>query len=218
MLQIMWSISVNNMKNSFYIHFSKPFLDILLSGIALLILSPLFIFSMLCIKLEDGGRIFFIQERVGRHFKPFKLIKFRTMAEIQPENAILITKGGDNRITNTGRILRMLKIDELPQLINVLFRQMSIVGPRPEVDKYVSMFKEDYSFILKTHPGISDYASIKYRDEESILAKYSDTEDAYINIILPDKINLYKKYVSNISLKTDMEVILKTVWSLFNVK
>ena len=206
------------MKNSFYIHFSKPFLDLLFSGIALLILSPLFILSMLCIKLEDGGRIFFIQERVGRHFKPFKLIKFRTMTEIQPENAILITKGGDNRITNTGRILRMLKIDELPQLINVLFRQMSIVGPRPEVDKYVSMFKKDYILILESYPGISDYASIKYRDEESILAKYSDTEDAYINIILPDKIKLYKKYVSNISFKTDMEVILKTVWSLFNVK
>ena len=151
---------------------------------------------------------------MGVNFKPFLLYKFRSMVADAPQKGLAITTGGDPRITKVGRFLRKTKIDELPQLINVLKGDMSIVGPRPEVAKYVEMFREDYQEILKVKPGITDYATIEFRDEEGVLKKYRDTEDGYIHEVLPLKIQLYKRYLKDKSFLTDMKLIFLTLWKI----
>lgn len=131
-----------------------------------------------------------------------------------PKKGPAITTGGDPRITKVGRFLRKTKIDELPQLINVFKGDMSIVGPRPEVEKYVEMFKYDYQCVLKVKPGITDYATIEFRDEESVLKNYSDPEVGYIKEVLPRKIELYKRYITDKSFFTDMKLIFLTLWKI----
>ena len=131
-----------------------------------------------------------------------------------PKKGLAITTGGDPRITKVGRFLRKTKIDELPQLINVLKGDMSIVGPRPEVEKYVEMFRYSYKEVLQTKPGITDYATIEFREEESVLKKYKDPEDGYIKEVLPRKIELYKRYMKDKGFFTDMKLICLTLWKI----
>lgn len=189
----------------------KRIIDIVLSIIGLIVLAPLILTISIIIKLADPGAILFKQERMGIGFKPFTLYKFRSMVQSPDWMGPNVTSAGDVRITPVGRFLRKTKLDELPQLINVLIGDMSIVGPRPEVRKYVEMFKDEYIDILSVRPGITDNAAIEFRDEEELLAKYDDPEKGYIEEILPAKLKHYKKYVLNQSIISDMIIILKTI-------
>ncbi len=173
----------------------KRLFDVILSALGLLILFPLLLIIAIWIKLDSSGPIFFKQVRVGKGFKRFYLFKFRSMVSDAAMRGPLITSGDDQRVTRSGRFLRKTKIDELPQLINVLKGDMSIVGPRPEVPKYVELFRNDYEEVLSVKPGITDYASIEFRNEEEVLSSYLDAEEGYIKEVLPRKIELYRKYL-----------------------
>ncbi len=191
----------------------KRFLDITLAFIALLLLLPVFIIINILIFLSSGLPIFYLQERVGKDWKPFKIIKFRTMIKDADKIGLGITSNSDSRITPVGKILRKTKLDELPQLINVLKGEMSLIGPRPELLKFVNHFKEDYSFILNIKPGITDYASIQFRNEETMI-KSVDNESFYLKEILPSKIALYKKYIREMGLFTDFKILFYTLKGL----
>ncbi|MEO0199080.1 MAG: sugar transferase [candidate division WOR-3 bacterium] len=193
-----------------YRFFIKRVVDIVLSFFGLLLLSPLLLIIALLILIFDGPPIFFLQPRAGKNLKPFKLIKFRTMVNDAEKMGPLITVENDPRITRLGRFLRSTKLDELPQLLNVLLGHMSFVGPRPQTFKYVEMFKKDYEEILKVRPGITDLATLEFHNEGKILSKYEDYETAYIKEILPVKLELNKKYVKNLSLAMDIKIIVKT--------
>jgi len=193
----------------------KHFFDILFSCLGLLILSPLFFLVSIIIKLDSKGPVFFMQKRIGRNFREFKIYKFRTMVIDAEKKGPRITANGDDRITRTGKYLRKYKIDELPQLINILKGDMSFVGPRPEVGKYVKLFKSDYKELLKIRPGITDPASIKYSNEEDVLALSQDFEENYIKNILPTKIKLSLEYINgHNNVFTDLRLILKTVFKI----
>ena len=197
--------------NGFYIKYGKRILDILASLFGLIILSPFLLFITLLIKLSDPGPAFFTQIRIGQDFKPFRLIKFRSMVVDADRMGALVTSGDDPRITRIGRFLRKTKLDELPQLINVLRGDMSLVGPRPEVAKYIDVYRDDYKEILQVRPGITDYGAIEYRHEEEVLKQYKDPEEGYIKEVLPAKIKLYRKYISEVSFFTDMRLIFRTI-------
>ncbi len=166
------------------------------------------------IKLESLGPVFFIQKRIGKNFKPFDLYKFRSMVMGATKMGPPITMGNDTRITKTGGFLRKAKIDELPQLFNVLKGEMSFVGPRPELLQYVEKFQKDYEEILMIKPGITDLASLKYRDEASILGGTKEPEKEYVCRILPEKIRLAKEYLKRSSLILDLSIIFKTLIKL----
>lgn len=189
----------------------KRIFDFALALLGLAFLSPLFLAIAALIKFESRGPVFFHQKRVGRNFRTFYLYKFRSMVHGAPANGPLITVSGDPRVTRVGRILRKFKLDELPQLINVLKGDMSLVGPRPEVRKYVRKFSKDYRTILSVRPGITDIASLTFRDEEAVLKGKEDPEDYYINYVLPEKIKLAKEYVNRASLRKDINLIILTV-------
>ena len=192
----------------------KRAFDITAASVGLLLLSPLLLFVSLLIKLDSPGPALFRQERMGRGFRPFRIYKFRTMVQDAPSKGGMITFGKDPRITRVGRILRKTKIDELPQLINILRGEMSFVGPRPEVPRYVELFREDYAEILQVMPGITDLASLQYRHEAEILGHCEDPEEEYVTRVLPEKIRLAKEYLSQSSLHFDIILILKTVLRL----
>ncbi len=203
------------MQNSFYERFGKRAFDLIASVFGMLVLSPLFLVTALLVKLGGRGPIFYRQDRIGRNGITFSLIKFRTMVIDADRSGTLITTKGDRRITSAGRFLRKMKLDELPQLINVLTGDMSIVGPRPEVAKYVEMFKNDYyNDILIIRPGITDYAAIEFRDEEAVLRGFPSPEEGYVREVLPRKIALYKKYVREMSFSTDLQLIFLTFWRI----
>lgn len=189
----------------------KRLIDVAGSAIGLLLVSPLLAVAAIAIKLTSPGPVLFRQERIGRGFRPFRILKLRTMHVRPPGEHLQITAGGDPRVTRVGRVLRRLKIDELPQLVNVLRGDMSLVGPRPEVGRYVEMFRADYEEVLRCRPGITDLASIKYRDEEAILAAAADPEDAYVTAVLPDKIALAKEYVRTRSTRLDLQIMARTL-------
>jgi lipopolysaccharide/colanic/teichoic acid biosynthesis glycosyltransferase len=193
---------------------SKQAFDTVIASLGLLFLSPLFLLVALLIKLDSPGPIFFRQERMGRGFHPFLIYKFRTMVHDAPLRGGAITFGADPRITKVGRILRKTKIDELPQLINVLRGQMSFVGPRPEVRRYAELFREDYEDILRVLPGITDLASLKYRHEAELLDSFENPEEAYVKHLLPEKIKLAREYVRQSSFSFDVTIIFKTLLSL----
>jgi len=153
-----------------------------------------------------------VQERLGKNFRPFKMLKFRSMVVNNAQNHSLVTAKQDARITPLGGLLRAYKLDELPQLINVLKGDMSLVGPRPEVERYINHYKSDYTFILKINPGITDNAAIAFKNEEDILQQYDNPQEAYIQKIMPQKIQLYKDYMQNISFFNDIKLILKTIF------
>jgi lipopolysaccharide/colanic/teichoic acid biosynthesis glycosyltransferase len=192
----------------------KRTFDIIIAGIGLAVLSPLLLLVAIIIKVDSHGPIFFRQERIGKGFRPFLIYKFRTMVEKAPQMGSPITYGDDFRITRAGRILRKAKLDELPQLFNVVKGEMTFVGPRPEVPQFVEMFRQDYEEILKVRPGITDLASLKYRDEAEILGRSVDPCEEYIARVLPDKINLGKQYVRSSSLVFDLRLIFKTLFTL----
>ena len=172
---------------------------------------PLLAAAALLIKVTSKGPIFFKQERMGKAFVPFTIYKLRTMVENASQGGELTTSDKDPRITPVGLFLRRTKIDELPQLINVLKGDMSIVGPRPEVRRYVELFRNDYEEILKVRPGITDLASLKYQDEGALLGRAGDPEAEYRTKILPDKIALAKEYLQHSSLLFDLSLTLKTL-------
>ena len=162
------------------------------------------------IKLDSKGPIFFRQVRVTKNGREFKILKYRTM-RVGSDKYSQITVGKDSRITKVGDFLRKYKLDEIPQLINVLIGDMSLVGPRPEVPKYVALYTKEQREILKVRAGITDYASIEFSNENDILANETDPEKAYIEKIMPRKIELNKKYLSEISVMTDIKIILLTI-------
>lgn len=186
------------------------FFDIIFSIIGLVILSPIFIVLYLLIRIESKGGGFYSQERIGKNGKPFKLYKFRSM-RIGSDKKGLITIGEkDNRITKTGFILRKYKLDELPQLWNVFIGDMSLVGPRPEVKKYTDLYTEEQKQVLQIRPGITDWASIKYVDENKILGEAKDPDEAYVNLIMPNKIKLNMVYIQHQTLGEYFKIIFTT--------
>lgn len=188
----------------------KRLCDILLSGVGLIMLSPLLIVVAIWIKLDSAGSVFYRQVRVGRHNKDFRIYKFRSMY-IDSDKRGLITIGGhDPRVTRAGYYIRKAKIDELPQLINVFLGDMSFVGPRPEVRKYVDMYTAEQRHVLDIRPGITDAASIKYRNENEILEKQADPEQYYIDVIMQDKLRINLDYVAHHSLLGDLKLIFNT--------
>jgi len=201
-------------EGSLYVRYFKRVFDAIAAGLGLLFLFPVFIIIAVLIKIEDGGSVFFRQERVGQNWKTFRIYKFRTMVENAEKLGAQVTTGDDPRITRIGRFLRKYKLDELPQLINVVKGEMSLVGPRPEVPRYAKLFKQDYDEILKVKPGITDFASIEYKDENELLRGVSDPEKVYVNKILPEKIRYYKKYIEKISFLTDFALIIRTLWRI----
>ena len=188
----------------------KRIFDLTFSFLGLIISFPIFIIVPILIKLDSKGPVFFRQARVGKNFIQFKIYKFRTMRHDSEEKGPVITVSGDHRVTKVGKFLRQYKIDELPQLLNVLKGEMSFVGPRPEVKEYVQLFEKDYKKLLRIRPGITDPASMKYSDEESILSLSENWEEEYKKRILPEKIQLSVGYVENHNLVTDVKLILKT--------
>lgn len=197
-----------------YNPYIKRTLDILLSFFALLFISPLLVLLCILISLESRGGLFFFQRRIGKDFVPFRLIKFRSMRKDRAAQKKQFEPGDKRRVTRLGELLRNTKLDELPELFNVLFGDMSIVGPRPEVEKYVRVYPESFRIILKLHPGLSDFASIKYRNEEELLGRERDPEKYYIENILLDKLRLAVKYVQSISPATDANIICNTLRSI----
>jgi lipopolysaccharide/colanic/teichoic acid biosynthesis glycosyltransferase len=192
----------------------KRLFDIVMACLGLLLLFPLLLVVALLIKLDSPGPIFFRQERIGKKLRPFFIYKFRTMVHDASRKGGLITVGADPRITRVGRILRKTKLDELPQLINIVKGEMSFVGPRPEVPRYVELFRQDYEEILNVPPGLTDLASLQYRDEAEVLQRAENPEDEYIKRILPDKIRLAKEYLRRSSLSFDMTLIFRTLVAL----
>ncbi len=185
--------------------------DLTTSAIGLLLLWPVLLIAAVLVKLTSRGPAFFRQQRMGRHFQPFDILKFRTMVVDADKRGAQITAGRDPRITTVGHFLRKTKIDELPQLINVFKGDMSFVGPRPEVPRYVEMFRDDYAELLTVRPGITDIASLKYRHESDLLGQSENPENTYIREILPDKIALAKEYIRRSSILFDLQLIFKTV-------
>lgn len=190
--------------------FFKRAFDILASWFGILFLLPIFIIVSIAIVVDSKGGVFFLQTRVGKNGKEFKIIKFRTMVTDAEAKGLQITVGADSRVTAVGNFLRKTKIDELPQLFNVLVGQMSFVGPRPEVPKYVDMYTDYQRNILRIRPGITELASIVYRDENEVLAAAEDPEDTYINDVMQKKLELNIEYMQKMSLLYDIKLIFKT--------
>lgn len=189
----------------------KRIFDLLASMLGILILSPVLLIVAIAIKIDSKGNILFLQKRIGRNGIPFYIYKFRTMVSDAEKLGKQITVGKDNRITNVGSILRKYKIDELPQLFNVLKGDMSLVGPRPEVPKYVQMYTESERKVLEVRPGITDLASLRYKDENDILGKVDNPEEYYINVIMKDKLKLNLEYIEKSNLIFDISLIFKTI-------
>ncbi len=193
-------------------------LDVMLSILALTLLSPLFVVVGAVIKMSTHGPVFFRQTRVGLHGREFSIVKFRTMTALTGAESGIFRPGNTNRCTWVGGILRASKIDELPQFWNVLKGEMSLVGPRPEVRSWVNEYPERWAFVHTVKPGITDPASIKYRNEEKILAASDDPEETYREEILPRKLDLYEDYAKSKSVSNDIRLLGKTLIALFQFK
>jgi lipopolysaccharide/colanic/teichoic acid biosynthesis glycosyltransferase len=189
----------------------KRFFDIAFSAVGIILLFPLFLVLSLFILLDSKGGVFYRQVRVGKDGKDFKLLKFRSMAVGSDKKGLLTVGGNDSRITRSGFYLRKFKLDELPQLFNVLKGEMSLVGPRPEVRKYVNLYSPGQLKVLKVRPGITDYASIEYADENELLSNAENPEEFYIQEVMPAKLQLNKKYIDQNNLMIDLKIIFKTI-------
>ena len=190
----------------------KRIFDVIASGLGLIVLSPLFIILAIWIKLDSKGPVFYRQVRVGYKNKDFRIFKFRSM-RVGADKGSLVTIGGhDPRVTRSGYFIRKFKFDELPQLINVFLGDMSLVGPRPEVRHYVDYWTPEQMHVLDVRPGITDPASIKFRNENELMEKAVDTEKYYIEVIMQEKIKLYLEYVEKHSFFYDLGLIFKTFW------
>lgn len=192
--------------------FVKRCFDICASLFGIILFLPFYILISLLIKLTSKGPVLFKQIRVGKNGKKFKICKFRTMIVDAEKKGLQITVGEDKRITKIGKILRKTKVDEMPQLFNVFLGQMSFVGPRPEVPKYVEQYNNEQNQILLIKPGITELSSIIYRNESEELAKSSEPDKLYVEEIMPKKININLKYIKKMSLFYDIKLIFKTFW------
>ena len=188
----------------------KRTFDVVASGLGLIVLSPLFVVLAIWIKADSKGPVFYRQVRVGRHNRDFRLYKFRSMRPDSDKKGLITVGGHDPRVTRSGYYIRKYKLDELPQLITVFLGDMSLVGPRPEVRKYVDMYTPEQMRVLDVRPGITSLASIRYRNENDILAKASDPDRAYVTQVMPDKIAIDLEYVPKASLLTDIRLIFMT--------
>lgn len=189
----------------------KRIFDLICSTLGLIILSPVLIIIAIRIKMGSDGPVFFKQIRVGENNKEFEILKFRTMVVNAEKLGRQITVGNDNRITKIGAFLRKYKLDELPQLINVFKGEMSLVGPRPEVPRYVKLYNEEQRKVLAVKPGITDLASIRYRDENDLLGEVDNPDEFYINTIMPDKLALNLEYINKNNVFFDVYIIFKTI-------
>ena len=192
----------------------KRIFDIVFSALGLVILSPLLLIVALAIAATSEDSFFYIQNRVGKNGKIFRMIKFRTMRIDSDKTGLFITAKNDPQITVIGKILRRTKLDELPELWNVLVGDMSLVGPRPEVPKYVKYYKPEWERVLSVRPGITDLATLPFRDEESVLLGAQDIERAYIDIVVPIKMKLALEYVDRRSFWLDFKILFLTVWGI----
>ena len=193
---------------------TKRLFDIIFSFLGLILLLPLFIIVSILIKVDSSGPIFFLQERVGLHGKYFKIIKFRSM-KVNQNDSLTVTLKNDKRITRIGRKLRKYKIDEIPELMNVLIGDMSFVGPRPDVPGYTDLLKGNDRNILKLRPGITSLASIKYSNEEQLLLEQEDPIAYNNDVIFPDKVKMNLNYYENNNIWIDIKIIFATVFTLF---
>ena len=192
----------------------KRLFDIIASGLGLIVLSPLFVVLAIWIKIDSIGPVFYRQVRVGQYNNDFRIFKFRSM-RVGADKGSLVTIGGhDPRVTRSGFFIRKFKFDELPQLINVFFGDMSLVGPRPEVRHYVDYWTPEQMHVLDVRPGITDPASIKFRNENELMEKAEDPEKYYIEVIMQEKIRLYLDYVNHHSFWGDICLIFKTFWTI----
>ena len=194
----------------------KRILDILCSFSVLLLLLPVWLVVALLIVLESRGGVFYVQKRVGKDNRDFNLYKFRTMRPDADSKGLLTVGARDSRITRVGYFLRKYKIDEFPQLLNILKGDMSIVGPRPEVRKYVDLYTPEQMRVLTVRPGLTDYASIRYVNESEVLAASEDPERTYIEEVMPAKLALNLQYIENQSLKEDFKLIFKTFTAILS--
>lgn len=193
----------------------KRVFDIVMSLLGLMVLLPFFLLISLWIVLDSRGGVFYRQTRVGRYGKDFRLWKFRSMRPDSDKKGLLTVGGRDPRITRSGYFLRKYKLDELPQLINVLTGDMSFVGPRPEVRKYVDLYTQEQRKVLNVRPGITDLASLHYFEENELLAKSPDPEKTYIEEVMPAKLKLNLEYIDKANLGTDLGMIFKTIGRIF---
>jgi lipopolysaccharide/colanic/teichoic acid biosynthesis glycosyltransferase len=205
-------------QTNFYAKTGKRVFDCVTAAIGLLLLSPLLLVLSLVVKLSSSGPVIYRQERVGRGGKPFHIAKFRSMFENADKCGPQITSAGDRRVTSVGRILRRLKLDELPQLWNVLNGDMSLVGPRPEVSRYVESYSVSQRRVLTVRPGITDPASIAYRQEEQLLGAQPDPDLYYRYVVLPEKLSMNLQYVNRISFSYDLSLLLRTTGNIFAPK
>lgn len=194
----------------------KRLTDIVISAIAIVVLSPLLLVIALCVALTSRGGVFYLQSRVGKNGSDFKLIKFRTMRPKSDRAGLLTIGARDPRVTSVGYFLRKYKLDELPQLFNVLAGSMSLVGPRPEVRKYVDLYTEEQKQVLRVKPGITDYASVEYFNESELLARSADPERTYVSEIMPAKLALNVKYIREAGFLTDVRILARTVQRIFS--
>lgn len=194
----------------------KRIFDICFSTVALILLLPLFLIIALLILIDSSGGVFYRQERVGKDGIVFRIFKFRSMRINSDKKGLLTVGGKDPRVTKIGYILRKLKLDELPQFINVLLGDMSLVGPRPEVKKYVDLYNSEQLKVLSVRPGITDYASLEYFSENELLANSEDPEDTYVREIMPAKLKLNARYIQEAGLYTDLKIIGRTISKIIN--
>ena len=194
---------------------TKRLLDILFCLPMCIVLSPLFLFIALFIKLGSKGPVFYLQERIGINSTPFNIFKFRTMHLNADKKGLLTVVGRDPRVTRVGYFLRKYKLDELPQLFNVVLGEMSLVGPRPEVKRYVDMYSVEQRKVLEVKPGITDYASIEYSNENELLGKADDPEKMYVEEIMPAMLKLNLRYVEEKSFFVDLKIIFRTAMKIF---
>jgi lipopolysaccharide/colanic/teichoic acid biosynthesis glycosyltransferase len=194
----------------------KRIIDIVLSLIGIIVLIPFYLIIIIWISIDSKGGPLYYQKRVGKNNKEFSLIKFRTMYVDSDKKGLLTTSNTDSRITRAGRFLRKYKLDELPQLINILKADMSFIRPRPEVRKYVDMYTDKQKEVLRVRPGLTDYASLEYINENEILAESDDPEKTYIEEIMPAKLELNLKYIKEQSLYTDASIFFKTIAEIFS--
>ncbi|MFA6028804.1 MAG: sugar transferase [Elusimicrobiota bacterium] len=194
---------------------SKRIFDLCVSILLISFLWPLLLIIALIVKLSSSGPILFIQERMGRHGKPFRIMKFRTMISNADSPGLSLTPFKDPRITTFGRFLRYTKADELPQLFNVLRGEMSLVGPRPELPRFTTHYSSEEKRILSIRPGMTDWASLKYIDEDRLLADAADVEAMYLKTIMPDKLKINLEYLKNRTMLLDLQILLHTGLRLF---
>lgn len=194
----------------------KRLFDIVTSGCGLLVLSPLFIIMAIWIKLDSKGPVFYRQVRVGRNNKDFRIFKFRSMKVGSDKKGLITIGGRDPRVTRSGYFIRKYKLDEFPQLINVFLGDMSLVGPRPEVRKYVDLYTAEQMRVLSVRPGITSLASIRYRNENELLEKADNPDQYYIDVVMQDKLAIDLEYVDKVSFLYDIKLIFNTFWEIIN--